>query len=170
MSQKFSMTSVRTSVKFSAIVLAAALALTPVSALATNNDLDGDSVNDKIDNCIPRSETASDLLSARNPRANGVQADTDGDGFGNRCDCDYDNNGIVGYSDFGIFSIVAGAVDQSRHPGEPTTVAWTDVFDANGTAVTPEMVDHNADGRVNQEDLDDLLNGFGYSPGPSNAK
>jgi len=170
MNQVISMIANRTSVKFYALVLGAALALTPVQALATNNDIDVDSVNDKIDNCIPESGGEIDRLAAQNPRVHGVQPDTDDDGFGNRCDFDYDNNGIVGFSDFGILIKVGGAVDQERHPGEETTMAWDTVIDVDGLLVTPELVDYNADGRVNKEDLDALLLGWGDPPGPSNAQ
>jgi hypothetical protein len=47
-------------------------------------------VADEIDNC----------LHVENPG----QDDTDQDDCGNLCDADYDQNGIVGYGDFGIFA------------------------------------------------------------------
>jgi hypothetical protein len=50
----------------------------------------GDGVGPEIDNCTD----------ACNPG----QDDTDGDDCGNLCDADYDNDGRVGFSDFGIFS------------------------------------------------------------------
>ena len=60
-------------------------------------DSDGDGVRDyaypgsgtRIDNCCLT--------------PNPDQRDTDGDGYGNICDCDLDNNGVVGRSDFRIF-------------------------------------------------------------------
>jgi PKD repeat protein len=60
-------------------------------------DSDGDGVRDysypgsglKIDNCCLT--------------PNPDQRDTNGDGYGNICDCDLDNNGVVGMSDFNIF-------------------------------------------------------------------
>ena len=153
MSQVISKIANRTSVKFYALVLGAALALTPVQALATNNDIDVDSVNDKIDNCIPESGGEIDRLAAQNPRVRGVQPDADGDGFGTRCDADYDNNGIVGFSDFGLFAQVAGAVDTDRWPGETPEsdldIAWGEEAYVNGILVTPELMDHNDDGLVN---------------------
>jgi len=53
-------------------------------------DFDGDGVGDNSDNCSEASNPSQD--------------DTDGDGCGNLCDADYDNNGIVGFPDFGAFS------------------------------------------------------------------
>ena len=156
----------RISVKFYTLVFGAALALTLVQVLATDNDLDDDDVIDKMDNCVPWSDDEFDRLAAQNFRVRGVQADTDGDGFGNRCDSDYDNDGIVGYSDFGIISKLAGSVDTDRHGGEETRMAWDTVFEVNGILVTPELADHNDDGRVDEEDFFILLDGFGFPPRP----
>ncbi len=176
MSQVISKIANRTSVKFYALVLAAALALTPVAALAIrpDEDLDHDTMKDNgEDNCIPRSETASDRLAAKNRPYPGtrIQPDFDGDGFGTRCDADYDNNGIVGYSDFAFFSQVIGTVDTVRRPAETPTseIDWNDEFTVGGILVTPELMDHTGDGRVNLADLDVLLDGFGYPPGPSSV-
>jgi len=52
-------------------------------------DTDGDAIPDGDDNC--------------RLTCNPGQQDTDGDGFGNICDCDLDNDGQVGPSDFGLF-------------------------------------------------------------------
>ena len=170
MSPVISILANRISVTSYALVLGAALALTPVQALAADNDLDDDAVIDKMDNCVPWSADEFDRLAAQNPRVRGVQTDTDGDGFGNRCDADYDNNGIVGYSDYGILSRLFGAVDTDRHGGEETIPAWDAVIPMNGILVTPEMADHNDDGRVDVEDFFILLDLFGFPPGPSNTQ
>ena len=170
MSQVISMIANRTSVKFYALVLGAALALTPVAALAGNHekcedgDLDHDTMCDATeDNCSPRSETAS------NATKNVLQRDFDEDGYGTLCDTDYDNNGIVGWSDFALFVKVAGTVDTVRRPEETPTSAvhWDDEFWVGEILVTPELMDHNGDGRVNKKDLKVLLDEFGYPPGPS---
>ncbi|MFK7885234.1 MAG: thrombospondin type 3 repeat-containing protein [Gammaproteobacteria bacterium] len=51
------------------------------------NDADGDGVDDGVDNCTER--------------VNSEQTDTDGDGFGNACDPDLNNDGIVNFVDLG---------------------------------------------------------------------
>lgn len=174
MSQVISKIANRTSVKFYALVLGAALALTPVAALATDNDLDDDGVNDKIDNCIPWSDFPSDRDAAYNPRTLGSgQPDTDKDGFGNRCDCDFNNDGIVGLYDVGLFTQVVGAVDTDRYQGETSVnyldLLWGEETTVQGILVTPELMDHNDDGRVDVEDYFILVDGFGHGPGPSSV-
>jgi hypothetical protein len=54
-------------------------------------DTDGDTVPDCADNC---SEVA-----------NAAQDDTDGDDCGNLCDADYSQDGVIGFADFGQFSV-----------------------------------------------------------------
>ncbi|MFK7885842.1 MAG: DUF4215 domain-containing protein [Gammaproteobacteria bacterium] len=53
------------------------------------DDFDLDGIPDNVDNCTNT--------------ANSSQLDTDGDGFGNACDADLDNNCIVNVIDLGIF-------------------------------------------------------------------
>ncbi len=60
-------------------------------ALATD-DNDGDGVSDSADNCTEVS--------------NANQLDTDNDGFGNICDADLDNSGLVNTADLSIFRSV----------------------------------------------------------------
>jgi len=52
-------------------------------------DLDGDRFAEGFDNCVVV--------------PNSGQEDTDGDGFGNACDCDFDQNGECDVADFTIF-------------------------------------------------------------------
>ncbi|MBW2542509.1 MAG: thrombospondin type 3 repeat-containing protein [Deltaproteobacteria bacterium] len=80
------------------------LALWAVPAFATSWDMDG--VADQVDNCSER------------PNPN--QDDTDGDGCGNLCDADYDNDGTVGFGDFGFFVANFGS-----SPGPSGTTAGT---------------------------------------------
>ncbi len=67
---------------------------TPASDLATvtvdtNPDSDSDSVPDRSDNC--------------RVVANAAQCDSDGDGFGNRCDGDLNNNDFTNSQDYVLF-------------------------------------------------------------------
>jgi len=75
--------------------LLAALVLGAAPARAA--DSDGDGWDDAIDTCSAR----------RHPHL----GDVDGDGFGDPCDCDFDNDGYCNISDFSIFlpDIIAGA-------------------------------------------------------------
>lgn len=90
-------------------------------------DTDGDGVPDYRDNCM--------LV------ANPGQHDGDGDGRGNACDGDLNNDGLVNFADLALF--------RSRF-GSPDPVA-----------------DLNGDGAVNFADLALFLQLFGAGPGPS---
>ena len=57
-------------------------------------DTDGDGIPDDTDNCPCVS--------------NALQIDTDGDGYGNRCDADLNNDGTVNAPDFGMFAFTYG--------------------------------------------------------------
>lgn len=74
------------------IALSCALA-TPVYAADTDND----GVDDAIDNCLGKSNTD--------------QRDTDGDGFGNRCDGDLNNDGKTNSLDLGLFKKKLGSTN-----------------------------------------------------------
>ncbi|MFK8017969.1 MAG: PQQ-dependent sugar dehydrogenase [Gammaproteobacteria bacterium] len=96
-----------------------------VAAHATDTDLDG--LVDIQDNCIGV--------------ANADQIDSDDDNFGNACDADLNNDGIVNVQDLGLL--------RSRF--------FTSDADA----------DFNGDGTVNVVDLGIMRNGFFAAPGPS---
>ena len=91
------------------------------------SDSDGDGVVDADDNCLTV--------------ANADQRDTDGDLYGNACDADLNNDGVVNVVDLGI---LRGAF-----------------FSADADA------DFNGDGTVNVVDLGIMRVGFFLPPGPS---
>ncbi|MBW2444528.1 MAG: hypothetical protein JRG83_01245 [Deltaproteobacteria bacterium] len=94
-------------------------------------DNDGDGIDDSVDNC--------QLIK------NVGQKDTDADGYGNPCDCDFDNDGSCNIADFSIF-----------------LTAFQNQVDSGAGS------DMNADGTVNIEDFGLFLSGFQASvPGPS---
>jgi len=89
---------------------------------------DGDGIGDACDNCT--------LV------ANADQRDTNGDGFGNICDADLDNDGTVGFSDFSLFRAAFGS---------------TGDLDA----------DLDGDGTVGFSDFSIFRGSFGGAAGPS---
>ncbi|MFK8016335.1 MAG: thrombospondin type 3 repeat-containing protein, partial [Gammaproteobacteria bacterium] len=91
------------------------------------NDLDGDGVDAEFDNCAEV--------------ANADQTDTDGDGIGNACDADLNNDCTVNVVDLGILRSV--------------------FFEADADA------DFNGDGVVNVIALGNLRSRFFSPPGPS---
>jgi hypothetical protein len=94
--------------------------------LAQAADADGDGILDDIDNCR--------LV------ANANQRDTNGDGYGNLCDPDLNNDGIVNSSDLALFK---------------------QVFTTRS-----EDADFNGDGIVNNLDIATLKKYFLKAPGP----
>jgi hypothetical protein len=97
------------------------------------NTGDSDSVENAFDNC-----TAVD---------NGNQKDVDHDGCGDICDADYNNDGIVGSPDFGIFKATFGLTE--------------------GAPNYNPLADHNCDGVVGSPDFGVFKGQFGGVPGPS---
>lgn len=72
------------------IVAGVALVVGAASIAAPGgSDTDADGVPDAMDNCLTRS--------------NASQNDSDMDGYGNACDADFDQNGLAGASDFGLW-------------------------------------------------------------------
>ncbi len=104
--------------------------------LLFTRDSDADGISDDADNCV---------LKANGPAigdAGGfVQRDTDGDGFGNACDTDLNNDGVTNQADSGMFRAVFGL--------------------GNANA------DFNGDGVVNAVDASVFRSRFGLPPGPA---
>lgn len=101
------------------------------------NDADNDGMPDTLDNCIERAN-GPDI-----PDAGGNnQHDTDGDGYGNACDPDFNGNAIV---DPGDFSVLKSRFGQSGFPDQ----------------------DLNGNGIVDPFDFSLLKSMFGQPPGPS---
>jgi hypothetical protein len=92
-------------------------------------DTDGDGQPDNNDNCIAH--------------ANADQRDSDMDGYGNRCDADFDDNCIVNTVDLGLFRLAYFTTDADA--------------------------DLDGDGIVNAVDLGILKSLFFAPPGPSSS-
>ena len=108
------------------------------STTLDTTDTDADGILDIADNCI---EAANGTLI---PDAGGnSQLDTDGDGYGNMCDADLSNDGVVNLSDFSLFRA------------------------AFGQSPADEDADFNGDAAVNLSDYSIFRSQFGAVPGPS---
>jgi len=84
------------------------------ASTSTTEDRDGDGVPDQLDNC--------------HLTANAGQQDTDGDDFGNMCDCDLDNSfNAVNYADFVIF--------RAAWLSTPSSSNWNPDADFNSDSV-----------------------------------
>jgi hypothetical protein len=76
-------------------------------------DSDGDEVADNLDNCTLE--------------PNPDQRDTNGDGYGNRCDPDLDDDGIVDFEDLGLFKSVFLSTDADADFDGDGVVNFTDL-------------------------------------------
>jgi len=85
--------------------------------------------------------------------SNPDQRDTDGDGFGNRCDPDLNNDGIVNFADLAEFKKVFGF----EEPGDMSYY----------TGFMSEHADFDGSGRVDYDDLEIMRVFFGKAPGTS---
>jgi len=112
---------------------AVAIIVAASHALAASPDADGDSIADAADNCV----------SIANPS----QVDSDEDGYGNACDADYDNDGMVGETDQSLLKASFG-----KSQGEDGFLA---------------SADHNADGFIDTSDFLTFGRLNGRAPGPS---
>ena len=96
-------------------------------------DSDGDGVADPDDNC--------------RDMANADQRDANQDGYGNACDADYDDDGLVGSLDFSRLIAAYGA--SSGEPG----------YDAG--------LDADGDGVIASLEFSLVVSSYGGPPGPS---
>ncbi|MFK8016298.1 MAG: trypsin-like peptidase domain-containing protein [Gammaproteobacteria bacterium] len=101
--------------------------ITPNSCTVFGADTDGDGVQDAADNCT--------LI------ANADQTDADGDNYGNACDADLNNDGVINVVDLGLLRSLFFTTDA--------------------------VADLNSDGVVNVVDLGILRSQFFGAPGPS---
>ena len=96
-------------------IFAAAITFLLWGTPAFAQDSDNDGVADGLDNC---SESA-----------NPAQDDTDADDCGNLCDADYDQSGLVGFTDFIDFASAFDTTDEEKCHDEPIagcTVGYAD--------------------------------------------
>lgn len=80
-------------------------------------DDDGDLVPNVFDNCLVEVNGQNDLTN---------QDDADNDGFGNICDGDLTNDGLVAGTDFNAFALLFGGTDLSADFTGDGLVAGTD--------------------------------------------
>jgi hypothetical protein len=92
------------------------IGLSSVSFAGSITDADSDGVPDSFDNC---SAVANGPLAG----ACDGQQDADLDGFGNACDADWNDDGIVGGGDFLEFSAAFGST--------PVDANWQPLVDSN---------------------------------------
>jgi len=102
-----------------------AMAGTPVM------DTDNDGIVDTLDNCVTK------------PNAGALFCDTDGDGYGNACDSDLNNDGQTAGVDFTLFGQNFGSTG------------------------SPNIADGNCDNQVLGLDFTFFGQNFGKPPGPS---
>ena len=105
-------------------------------------DGDNDGVPDEIDNCLDVANGAS------GPGAS--QRDTDGDGFGNVCDADLNNDLVANFEDLAIFQQSFSATEGD------------DAFETNA--------DFDGDGVVGLDDYSFFRQSWLLPPGPSGVQ
>ncbi len=111
-------------------------------------DRDADGVSDPLDNCV---ELPNGPAAGPND-----QLDADGDGIGNLCDGDLNQDGFVGGPDFGIMlPCYNRAVGAGVGPADDPTCGESDM---------------NGDGFVGLPDFFDFLGVYNRPPGPTGAK
>lgn len=124
----------RISVRLCALLIALAVSSAAPALAGSVQDADSDLIPDSFDNC---STTSNGPNNASN------QGDCDLDGYGNACDADYDQDGVVTGADFGLFLSAFGF---------PVGVG--------------NCRDHDEDGTISGSDFGLFLSQFGGPPGP----
>ncbi len=104
--------------------------------LLVTRDTDNDGISDDADNCVAIANGT--LIQDAGGHS---QRDTDNDGYGNSCDADLNNDGIVNATDSSLFRTAYGS--------------------SNAHA------DFNGDGVVNAQDSSIFRNRYGQAPGPA---
>jgi hypothetical protein len=117
-------------------------------------DGDGDGVPDLADLCLEVADPA--------------QRDTDGDGLGDACDPDLDNDGAVTAEDLDAYEACLGAVDPPPilpEPGQPPATPELQALSMRSHLCRGR--DMNQDGAVTAEDLTLAEGWLGMAPGPA---
>jgi hypothetical protein len=105
-------------------------------------DVDGDGVSDPKDNCLVL-VNGPGTNHVPNPRENGsYQCDDDLDGFGNWCDCDFDQNGVCEPADFSLLSLEFGKpvgpsngiydMECNQAIGQSDVLVWANLYTGGG--------------------------------------
>ena len=90
---------------------------------------DGDGIPDALDNCV----AVANGPSAGSCFSGGVQVDTDGDGYGNPCDGDFDNDEAVNSNDAVILQ--SDQESGTSTPGSGTDMNCDGVVDSKDAAL-----------------------------------
>ena len=117
-----------------AFTLMLSIALSMASFAGSVADTDADGIPDDFDNCI---------LTANGPLGGACSTNQDGDddGYGNACDCDFNNDGACGLDDL--------------------------TYKLNNVGSTEPQLDINCDGAAGLDDTTFVLNSIGVAVGPS---
>ena len=107
-----------------ALVAIFAVGFAPMAMAGSIVDTDGDDVPDVFDNCTLLKNSVN-AQEAGTPLCDS-QRDTDDDGFGNRCDADFDQSGDVQLNDFLDIITFLGSADPDHDLDCDNTVQLSD--------------------------------------------